>query len=401
MATLFTLEAVFAKKGDALLLHYGPFDNPKMILIDGGPGGVYKNFLKPRFAQLRDELALDGDEAFPLEMVMVSHIDDDHVNGVLALVNDNVKAKDRHRPPPYSIKTLWHNSFDDLLGDARPELVSRMAATAASSGPGLPLPKMDAESQAVVAGTAQGRDLRNAARKLGLGLNAPFDGLVTAPGARKVSLGHGMTFTVVGPLQEQVVELRKKWKKDVEKILTKERNSAKASSFADKSVANLASLCVLAEMRRKKILLTGDARGDILLAGLEAAKVLKQTKPLHVDILKVPHHGSDRNVTETFFTRITADHYAFSGDGAHGNPDRGTLEMIERARDDAHYTVHFTVTRDAHLRERNKKRKKALEDIAAWVQQKPSNVSVVYRSRKNGVLSVAIDLLDPLDPLAP
>ena len=398
MATLFTLEAVFAKKGDALLLHYGPFEQPKMILIDGGPGGVYKKFLKPRMAQLRDELGIADDEALPLEMVMVSHIDDDHVNGVLALVTDNVKAKARHRPAPYDIKTLWHNSFDDLLGGSRREIVSRMAATASSSGPGLSLPKMDDESKAVVAGTAQGRDLRNAAKKLGVPVNGPFTGLVMAPATQTVALGHGMRFTVVGPVKEQVVELRKKWKKDVKKILERERDSAKASSFADRSVANIASICVLAEMKRKKILLTGDARGDFLLAGLEAAKLLKKTKPLHVDILKIPHHGSDRNVTEGFFTRITADHYVFSGDGEHGNPDRGTLEMIERARESARYTMHFTVTRDAHRTEKNKKRKKALEDLMAWVKQKPRNISVAFRRKKSDVLSVTIDLLDPLDP---
>ena len=33
---LFTLEAVFAKHGDALLLHYGKWNDPKWILIDGG-----------------------------------------------------------------------------------------------------------------------------------------------------------------------------------------------------------------------------------------------------------------------------------------------------------------------------------------------------------------------------
>ena len=398
MATLFTLEAVFAKKGDALLLHYGPFLKPKMILIDGGPGGVYTKFLKPRITQLRDELGLDDDDAFPLEMVMVSHIDDDHVNGILRLVNDNVKAKDRQRPAPYHIKTLWHNSFDDMLGNTRREIVSRMSATAASTGPGLPLPKMDDESKAVVAGVAQGRDLRNAAKKLRLDVNDPFQGMVMAPADKKISLGHGMKFTVVGPMEEQVVALRKKWKKDVKKILKKERNSARASSFADKSVANLASLCVLAEMKGKKILLTGDARGDFLLKGLEATKVLKKTKPLHVDILKVPHHGSDRNVTENFFERITADHYVFSGDGEHGNPDRGTLDMIDRARGNARYTMHFTVTRNAHRLERNLKRKKALKELMSWVRAKPDNVTVKFRRKKSDVFSLAIDLLDPLTP---
>jgi hypothetical protein len=41
---------------------------------------------------------------------------------------------------------------------------------------------------------------------------------------------------------------------------------------------------------------------------------------MHVDILKGPHHGSNRNVERIFFKRITADHYVFSGNGEHGNP---------------------------------------------------------------------------------
>ena len=35
---LFTLEAVRAKHGDSLILHYGPEDAPRFILIDGGRG---------------------------------------------------------------------------------------------------------------------------------------------------------------------------------------------------------------------------------------------------------------------------------------------------------------------------------------------------------------------------
>ena len=36
---VFTLEALQAAHGDALLLHYGTLDNPRLIVIDGGPLG--------------------------------------------------------------------------------------------------------------------------------------------------------------------------------------------------------------------------------------------------------------------------------------------------------------------------------------------------------------------------
>ena len=53
---------------------------------------------------------------------------------------------------------------------------------------------------------------------------------------------------------------------------------------------------------------------------------------MHVDLLKVPHHGSANNLDDDFFERITADHYVFSGNGEHGNPERETLEMLFDAR---------------------------------------------------------------------
>lgn len=34
---LFSLDVLRARKGDCLMLHYGPEDDPRLILIDGGP----------------------------------------------------------------------------------------------------------------------------------------------------------------------------------------------------------------------------------------------------------------------------------------------------------------------------------------------------------------------------
>ena len=99
---------------------------------------------------------------------------------------------------------------------------------------------------------------------------------------------------------------------------------------------------MLAEAEDKRLLLTGDARGDKMLKGLELVGLLKKGGKMHVDVLKVPHHGSDNNMETIFFERVTADHYVFSGNGEHGNPERETLEMLLEARGDAGYTVHLT-----------------------------------------------------------
>ncbi len=63
---------------------------------------------------------------------------------------------------------------------------------------------------------------------------------------------------------------------------------------------------------------------------------------LHVDVLKVPHHGSSNNLDDDFFQRITADHYVFSGDGEHGNPERESMEMLFKARGKEPLRIHLT-----------------------------------------------------------
>ena len=50
---LFSLDVVRARKGDCLILHYGSEDDPRLMLIDGGPRGVYGPHLKPRLEEIK------------------------------------------------------------------------------------------------------------------------------------------------------------------------------------------------------------------------------------------------------------------------------------------------------------------------------------------------------------
>ena len=64
---------------------------------------------------------------------------------------------------------------------------------------------------------------------------------------------------------------------------------------------------------------------------------------MQVDVLKVPHHGSANNLDDDFFERVIADHYVFSGNGEHGNPERESLKCCwRRAARTQDYTIHLT-----------------------------------------------------------
>lgn len=342
---LFTLEALRAEAGDSLLLLYGDPEKPRIIVIDGGPTKAVYERLRDRLDQLREAAGLtDEEEPLPIELLMVSHIDDDHIDGILHLTRQLLgEGADKS----YEIKSMWHNSFDDVIGNGAEELQSASVGdveAASAGGDFFDQDLVQHDTALILASVNQGRELRSNAKDLGL--EPPL--LVAKEDERPRSFGSGLRLRLVGPLKAQVEELQKEWEKHLEKLRREGKlDEAEAASFSDKSAANLASIVVLAEADGKTMLLTGDARADFLKESLEAQKLLDDDGRLHVDLFKLPHHGSNRNVERSTFSTITADHYVFSGDGHHGNPDVDTFEMIFGGREDAGllgqpFTFHLT-----------------------------------------------------------
>ncbi len=129
--------------------------------------------------------------------------------------------------------------------------------------------------------------------------NHKFKGklILAAKAAKPVTLGD-LKVTVVGPMQAQLLALQKQHDEWLRAQKEKKKKSPEAAlaAFSDKSVPNLSSIVVLAELGGKSMLLTGDARGDKILEGMELAGLLEKGGNKHVDLLKVPHHGSDNNM---------------------------------------------------------------------------------------------------------
>ena len=354
---IFSLDVRRARKGDCLLLHFGPQDKPGLVMIDGGPSNVYKPQLRPRLVQIRDERVkrklpgvTDG-VSLDVDVAMVSHVDDDHIKGMLDLTGEMLEAQ--HKAGLVQVTSFWHNSFEDLLGKEHKQAIAQFGAASLSGElPPDALENVTDDEQReriiathqVLASIDQGQQLRGRAIALGWPLNPEFDSKLAVAGEEALNVAdHGLTFRVIGPMQPEIDALREmhdKWLAEQEK--TGRKGAAALAAYADKSVPNLSSIVVLAELGGKRILLTGDARGDKILKGLEFSKVIPSKGKLHVDILKVPHHGSSRNVEGDFFQRITADHYVFSGNGEHGNPERETMEMLFEARPDRNFFIHLT-----------------------------------------------------------
>ena len=360
---IFSLDVRRAKKGDCLLLHYGTPADRGLMMIDGGPRGVYAPFLKPRIQQIKAARGLSNQQPLPVDLLMISHVDDDHIAGILDCTKELKEQKDANRPLFVRVQGLWHNSFDEIIGNTPDQLTASLTAqfgAAAATGdlpeeatlndaklkPGV-TEETVVDTLKVLANVKQGHQLRVDSERLGIPLNPDFgeELIMAADDQDALDMGKGLEFTVVGPMKLELQRLQKEhdaWLRKLEREgLTPEDALA---AYVDDSVPNLSSIVVLAKVGNKTMLLTGDARGDKILKGLQLTSLLGAgaNSTMHVDILKVPHHGSANNLKTDFFKQVTADHYVFSGNGEHGNPERESLEMLFAARGNKPMTIHLT-----------------------------------------------------------
>ena len=322
-------QALQAQYGDCFLLRWGAAED-KLAVIDGGPPGTYP-ILRERLLQAANVTPVS------INLMMVSHIDDDHINGLLALMRDLRDLKQAHKPLPITVQRFWFNGFEDLIGatggTSAPTALSSLASNDAELRNWASYFKEE-KAIGVLASVGQGRQLRDLIALFDLKGNQPIGSF--AMGSPAPVDVDGLKITVVGPLDDQLSALRSDWAK------APLSSKAALAAYLDTSTANLSSIVCLVENSGKKILLTGDARGDYILDGLHKYGHLDAAGRLKLDIMKVPHHGSNRDAAPDFFAALPAEHYVISANGKYNNPDRDTLKWLIDARGTDSYTIHLT-----------------------------------------------------------
>lgn len=360
------LRAFHGADGDCLLLTSG--DGEHALLVDGGRSGAFARNASPVLAAMREA-------GRQLDLVCVSHIDDDHISGILTLVEDELawrvfefqsefdpeeaEEPDRGRPP--EIAAVWHNALFELVGEEMELQVAEGLSTNASLllGSGETGMRELAESlDNLATGEAASLELsrRLSAEQLGIPVNPEAGGglLLRGGAGELVELGD-VELRVLGPSEDDVVRLRdsfQRWLDENAARLTRIRaeladdeedlsaaiaaNPMLAASLGQgvESVTppNLASIMLYASESEESILLTGDGVSSEILGGLDHHGLLADDGTCHVTVLKVQHHGALANVTDEFVRRVTADHYLFCGNGRHENPEIEVIEAFARAR---------------------------------------------------------------------
>jgi beta-lactamase superfamily II metal-dependent hydrolase len=329
------MQVLQAGFGDCLLIQCPAETGSRHILVDGGPTGTYR-------ATLRSTLRRLAQRGGDVDLAVLSHIDNDHILGLLDYFGELARAKGRGRATLPEVRAIWHNSFSLAAGgrDVAPmaRRILKQSRTAA------PLRRL----AGIVSGVAEGDALTALAGELGLHVNPRFaNGQVLAEATKPVTLGEA-TIHVTGPSRPILNKLREEWL-DWQRRHADAAANPRAAVAADRSVPNLSSITMLVEWKGRRLLLTGDARGDQIIEGLGAVGLMTDGT-FHVSVLKMPHHGSARNASPAFLRTITADRYVFSANGRYGNPDLECLQWtVEAARESSRRVeLIFTNPTPAH-----------------------------------------------------
>jgi beta-lactamase superfamily II metal-dependent hydrolase len=320
------LIVVQAQFGDCLLLQSSEGDKSTLVLVDGGTSQTYGKYLDPTLNSL-----LQGERK--IDLVVLSHIDNDHILGLLDLFEDIKTNKESKNDKVIRIGSLWHNSFGDIVGEngnnslvMRKLFLSEQFSAITLKSNNMHIPVINA-----LKGVGEGRDLRKLAQSLHIPINLQFGGdLIVAGDINKNVKVSNMKFSILGPTKKNLDKLRKIWTDWLRKhVKTPVENSDfQALQALDTSIANLSSIMFLAEYHGKKILFTGDGLGDDAVDMISERGLLDSKGEYHVDVLKVPHHGSERNASPDFFNTVTADTYVISANGRDDNPSLATLKWI-------------------------------------------------------------------------
>jgi hypothetical protein len=373
------LKVFFASDGDCLLLSSR---DGRHALIDGGRSGTFQ---KEAWPVLRDLSTID--------LLIVSHIDSDHISGILWLTNllaewelfdhqrgpganPDIRAPKEPRPP--KIERFWHNAWRAQLGDLAGPIEGQISDVAATDG----------HARDLAVSIPEGVELmRTVEHATPLDRNADFGGgLVIRKSPPKVVELGTTSLTVLGPGRKDLERLREEWRKWLEQAPTGPEEAATIIPSVHASQVtppNRASITLLAEEDGRTCLLTGDAGEPELLDGLKAARKLSRGR-FRCNVLKVQHHGARDNLSVKFARAVLADHYVFCADGNHHNPEPDVVKTIAETRTAEDpgrpFTLWFNCTPSRTRSSRRDAMRAAIEEAKAAARAHPEiTVEVLER----------------------
>jgi hypothetical protein len=303
---VFTIDLLPAQRGDCLWLTYGEPPDLHHVIVDAGPSET----IQPLISELERRVGDLRGRANRIELLTMTHIDADHLQGVVSLLSEPRRLR--------LFRDLWFNGFEHLPTP-------------------LTLGAPDGERLTALLET----DRRRWNRSFGGGpVVVPDEGDLP-----RVKLKGGLELTLLSPTPEGLANLVPKWKRECEKaglipgkgakvprawqregILGFNPDDLARLPYApDHAAANGSSIAFIARYGNKSVLCAADAHAEVLEAGLDRLG----PGPHTFTAVKLSHHGSSRNLSPGLLARIRSKHWLVSTNGAKfHHPDLKALARV-------------------------------------------------------------------------
>jgi len=294
-------EFLEAGYGDSILIST---DDGTNILIDGGLVPTYK-VIKKRVNKLKKKNELD--------LVVLTHIDNDHICGLISLIREKNKIK---------INKLWFNSANLKVSKESSEK---------AGGQAIHFEKL-IKNNGIIYSNNIYLENKN----------------------KSYCINKDIELKLLSPIKEDVKELNKNWKNEdevhcngikVEKnsqlsIDTREIEkveqdfSIELKDLENKEITqndtpeNQSSIAFILKYQDKEFLFLADANIGIINQSLRRLGYSKNN-PLKVEFVKLSHHGSKNNINHEFLKLVDTEKYITLTNGnKFKHPSKETLSLI-------------------------------------------------------------------------
>lgn len=329
-----------AKSGDCFFIEFSKEDF--RILIDGGYAETYHESLCPFLKKLN----IKGKH---INLMIISHIDQDHINGIKALLQDNGNAQ---QPNIISIDEVWFNGFrhSNVLREQKAvpfyeNNILQMLANQNSFSSN--------EDGSYDISFTQGDSVAELLIRNNYNWNTSVNGrAICVDETEQVQFGN-VIIQILNPTQAILNELAENWiaflKSKCKPVIINDNHlfddafegayinehddwvtivkeisynngiqeydwktlAEQQDEIMDTKLSNCSSIAVLISYNNMTLLFPGDCAIDRF----------KEHLPDKIDIVKLPHHGSGKNITKEFIQQTDVAYYLMSTDGRHsGHP---------------------------------------------------------------------------------
>lgn len=323
-----TIKFLKAHNGDSILISFKEGVQPRNILIDGGISKTYLNPKnakgKPEAGELKKEIELLREKNEIIDLLVLTHVDDDHIGGILKWFGKDELAYEM-------VGKVWFNSgklIAEHFKQEAPEENELILDT----------------SNITLTSIAQGVKFETYL------LNHQLWERKLIMSQQCIQL-FGIDFRILSPNEDKLKALLGKWEKEKPILQTSggENDYGKSllmhiadDQFAeDNAIHNGSSIAFVMSYQSRNMLFLADAHPSVIAASL-AQLGYSKNDPLKAEFVKVSHHGSKSNNSVEMLEMIDSTKYIISTNGGkHHHPNKQFLARLIHLRPDCEIYFNY------------------------------------------------------------